>query len=153
MKQSRPLGQRGVELMFGKSNSSKELQGSSGIGTVIGPDTTVQGTVSAKSAIRIDGKLEGGVIGSTEVVIGEGGEVQGDITAGSVIVGGRVIGNIVVTSLIELLPKSRIHGDIKAASLSIAEGAIFEGNCTMMHEEKQIIEMNVSGGSVSQSRK
>ena len=61
----------------------------------------------------------------------------------SAIIGGKVQGNILTTGAIEILANAQIHGDIKTASLSIAEGAIFEGNCTMV-KEKEVIEMDVA---------
>ena len=131
--------------MFGKASPDGKVKDSSRMETMIGPETLVQGTISSKGAIRVDGKIEGGVADATTVVVGEHGEVQGDITANVAIVGGKIIGNIVAHSSIEILASSQIHGDIKTAALSIAEGATFEGNCTMI-KEKQVIEMDVSAG-------
>lgn len=113
--------------------------------TVIGLETTVQGTVTSKGAIRIDGKLEGGVAEASSVIVGEHGEILGDINAQSAVIGGKVTGNVVTSASIEILPNAQIHGDIKTVALSIAEGASFEGNCTMT-KEKQVIEMEVAQG-------
>ena len=137
--------------MFGKSNPEKALKDSSRIETIIGTDTVIQGTISSKGGIRIDGRLEGGVAEATNVVIGDRGEVQGDISARSAIIGGKIHGNILTTGAIEILSNAQIHGDIKTASLSIAEGAIFEGNCTMV-KEKEVIEMDVTSGGMKGRR-
>lgn len=137
--------------MFGKSKSMKSLVDSSAMETVIGPDTVVQGTLSSKGSIRIDGKLEGGVSDAATVVIGEGGEISGDINSNAVVVGGKVIGNIVAASAIEMLSNAQIHGDLKTGALSIAEGATFEGNC-IMTKEKQVIEMDVSAAGIKGRR-
>ena len=131
--------------MFGKNNPDKPKD-TSKIETVIGPDTVIQGTISSKSGIRVDGRLEGGVSEASGVIIGENGEIQGDVTVRTAIVGGRLNGNIVASLSIEVLPKAEIHGDIKTASLSIAEGAVFEGNC-MMIREKEVVEMDVAAGT------
>ncbi len=131
--------------MFGSKNKpAHALINFSEIETVIGMDTVVHGTLSSKGAMRVDGKLEGGVSDAGSVVIGDHGEVQGDITAGIVVVGGKVVGNIFASVSIEILQSAQIHGDIKTAALTIAEGATFEGNCTMT-KEKQVIEMDVAG--------
>lgn len=128
--------------MFGKG-LTKGIPESGEMETLIGTGTVVQGTITSKGAVRIDGKLEGGVTEASQVVVGEKGEVQGDITCGSAVIGGKVLGNIVAQSSIEFLANAEIHGDIKTHALSIAEGATFEGNCTMTRE-KQVIEMEVS---------
>src|SRR3989338_427932 len=128
--------------MFGKTNGQG---GGSNMETVIGTDTIIQGTVSSKGSIRVDGKVEGGITDADSVVIGESGDVQGDVNAKSVVIGGKVIGNINASN-IEILAAAAIHGDIKTAALAISEGANFEGNCTMI-KEKQIIEMDVKNSS------
>lgn len=128
--------------MFGKG-PTKKISESEEMETLIGTGTVVQGTISSKAAVRIDGKVEGGVTEASSVVVGEKGEVQGDITCGSAVIGGKVLGNIVAASSIEILANAEIYGDIKTHALSIAEGATFEGNCTMARE-KQVIEMELS---------
>ena len=131
--------------MFGRNNQRRE-NGSSSMETVIGAETIFQGTVASKGSLRIDGKVEGGVTEADSVVIGASGEVQGDISAHTVVVGGKVTGNITASS-IEILSDAHIHGDIKTATLALSEGANFEGNCTMV-KEKQIIEMDVTQGKI-----
>ncbi len=131
--------------MFGKSSSAHD-SATSKMETVIGADTVIQGTVSSKGSIRVDGKVEGGITEAHGVVIGQHGDVRGDINAHSVVIGGKTIGNISAQS-IEILTEAEIHGDIKTAALAIAEGATFEGNCTMT-KEKQVIEMEVQGSKM-----
>ena len=128
--------------MFGKNGS----QSGSSMETVIGTDTVIQGTVSSKGSLRVDGKIEGGITDADSVVIGETGDVQGDVNARSVVIGGKVIGNITATN-IEILSEAAIHGDIKTAALAISDGASFEGNCTMTKEKQQVIQMDVKNGA------
>lgn len=98
--------------------------------TIVGLETVMEGTVRSQGAVRIDGKVHGGVT-AHEVVVGEQGHVEGNIDAKTVIVAGKVTGNIVNTQSLELLPSAQIHGDIQATTLHVAEGATFEGNCLM----------------------
>jgi cytoskeletal protein CcmA (bactofilin family) len=111
--------------------------------TIIGPDTVFQGTIHSKSSIRIDGKLEGNIAEANGIVIGEKGQVQGDINARIVVVGGKVTGNITAAQSLEILPKAQVFGDLHSALLSIGEGATFEGNCVMSTEKTKVIEMDV----------
>lgn len=114
--------------------------------TVIGTDTVIQGTIASKGSIRVDGKVEGGITEADSVVIGGTGDVQGDVFARSVVIGGKVIGNITASS-IEILTEAAIHGDIKTGALAISDGANFEGNCTMTKEKQHVIEMDVKGAA------
>jgi cytoskeletal protein CcmA (bactofilin family) len=122
----------------GQENADTHLE------TVIGAESSFQGTLRSKGSIRIDGKIEGGV-SAEGVILGERGEVQGDISARTVVVGGKVTGNIHATESLELLTKCQVFGDLHAPQLLIAEGAIFEGSCLMASEKAKVIEVNVNG--------
>ena len=108
--------------------------------TVIGTDTVIHGAVSSKGSIRVDGKIEGGITEAQAVVIGQTGEVRGDISADSVVIAGKVLGNIAASNL-EILSRAFVQGDIKTAALAVSDGATFEGSCVMTRQEKQVIEM------------
>lgn len=132
--------------MFGKT--AKETEGR--METILGPETHFQGTIRSKGFIRVDGRVEGG-ISAEGVVIGEHGHVQGDVTAKTVVIGGKVTGNIVAAQTLELQGKSQIFGDIRTSQLSIAEGAVFEGNCVMTADKGKVIEMDAVMGKASHS--
>ena len=91
--------------------------------TVIGAGTVVEGTLKAAMSARIDGTVNG--------VVATEGTVNGNITAAEVKISGVVNGNVVTTGKLELVEKGKLIGDIKTGSLSIAETAIFHGNCKM----------------------
>ncbi|MCB4792032.1 MAG: polymer-forming cytoskeletal protein [Elusimicrobia bacterium] len=111
--------------------------------TIVGPESTFLGTIKSKNSVRIDGKLEGGVAEATGVIVGEKGQVQGDLNARIVIVGGKITGNITAMQSLEILSKAQVYGDLHTASLSIGEGAIFEGNCVMATEKDKVIDIDI----------
>ncbi len=110
------------------------------VDTIIGGNSEIKGTIASKSTIRIDGKLEGGISNAEGVIVGEHGEVNGNINAQSVMVSGKIEGNVSCSNTLEILPEAQIYGDIQTPVLTISEGAIFEGNCTMAKEKNKIIE-------------
>jgi cytoskeletal protein CcmA (bactofilin family) len=126
--------------MFLKSNKNAPK-----IETVVGPDTELEGNVSTRQSLRIDGKIKGEVK-AISVIIGEFGVVTGDVTATNVTVAGKVKGNISAKEAIELLPKAQILGDIRTNKLVISDGACFEGNCQMIKNDGQVIELNPQAG-------
>ena len=101
----------------------------SGESTVIGAGTVLEGTLKAGMSARIDGTINGDVTSSGTIVVANDGVVNGNISAADVKISGMVKGNV-----IDLVADGRLIGDIKAGSLSIAETAIFEGNCKMQTE-------------------
>jgi len=122
--------------MFGKP---KDMEGK--LETVLGPETHFQGTIRSKGAIRVDGRIEGG-ISAEDIYIGENGEIQGDLSAKDIIVGGKVTGNIMASNSLELRQHSQVFGDIRTAQLSISEGSVFEGNCVMTTDKSKVIDMD-----------
>jgi cytoskeletal protein CcmA (bactofilin family) len=102
-----------------------------GMVTVIGPEAFLQGVLTAKGSLRIDGKLEGSITDGQTVVVGQGGAVRGDIAAETVVVGGTVTGNITAAAQVEILAAGKVQGDVRTPRLTIEDGAFFDGRCSM----------------------
>ena len=102
----------------------------------LGSDALFKGTLSFEGTVRIDGKFEGRVNTSDTLVVGETGDLEADIEAGTVICRGKMRGTIVASNKIELHPSSKIVGDVQTPALSIELGAILDGNCNMTGSNK-----------------
>jgi len=101
------------------------------LGTIIGKGTNVEGTVNIEGATRIDGTVTGKLIANDTVTIGPTGVVKAEIRARSIVVGGRVEGNLIASEKVELQAKCELIGDITSKSLLVEHGAIFHGNSKM----------------------
>ena len=99
--------------------------------TMLGPGTLLRGDLQCGGTIRVEGVVCGDVSSGDSVVLLEGGRIQGNVSAGQVIVGGEVVGNISAVERIEITVKGRVVGDMTAPRISIHEGVLFEGRCTM----------------------
>lgn len=108
---------------------SNEMDGA--MNTIIGKDTVITGTLDVKGGLRVDGTAKGKVICDDSITIGATGVVESEIEAGTVIVAGRLIGNITAAEKVELQAKCEVEGDIRTKSLVIEQGAIFCGACNM----------------------
>lgn len=116
--------------MFGSKKQGDTIN-TSLINTIIGNNSKVEGILTASESTRIDGVLEGKIMSESSVIIGESGEVIGDITAAEILVAGIVYGNLVARERIEMTSTGRVLGDLITKTLVIDEGASFKGNCTM----------------------
>jgi len=112
-----------------KRNNNHDLGGP--MNTIIGRDTTIDGTLNVKGALRVDGIVSGKIICSDCVTIGTTGKVDAEIESDSAIVAGNMDGNIVATEKIELQANCHMDGDLRTKSLTIEEGAVFCGACNM----------------------
>lgn len=102
--------------------------------TIIGKDTLFKGIISSNSGIRIDGKLEGEITTTSDVIIGPTGIAEAQINARNAVVAGRIIGNVNITEKLELSPTATVQGDVKVGILVIGEGAVYKGACEMRQE-------------------
>ncbi len=123
-----------------KQNSvNKDENKSSGLKTIIGKGTYIEGKMSIQSSGRIDGKIVGNLVSTETIVIGEDGDIHGDVISNSVVINGKVYGNIYATNRIILESKSKVKGDLVSPSVIISEGTIFNGSCKMMKSKAIII--------------
>jgi cytoskeletal protein CcmA (bactofilin family) len=97
----------------------------------LGEGTQFKGVLSFAGAVRVDGQLEGEIVGDEVLIIGEPGQVKAEIEVGTLVVSGRVQGTINAKQRVELLRPSRVTGTIRTPCLVVAEGAMFNGNCEM----------------------
>jgi len=121
--------------MFSKDKDSKpEAKSKIGsVDTLIGATAQLKGDIVTEGNVRVDGTFEGNMSCKGEVLIGEGGIVTGDVKAQFMIVYGQMRGNIKSDGLVEIMPTGKVYGDIEVKSVSIKEGAIFEGKSMMQH--------------------
>ena len=99
------------------------------LATIIGKNTSIKGVLTSMLALRIDGAFEGEVTTSTDLVIGDSASVKAVIFARNAAVEGIMSGNMTVRDNLSLSPTAKMIGDIKATSLVIDEGALFNGRC------------------------
>jgi len=108
------------------------------IDTLIGKDTTINGTVIInKGVLKIEGKVEGEIRSEGNVIIGETATLKANITADNVLMGGELHGNIETKGRLEIIPPGKLYGDIKAGALDISEGALFVGTSEMRIPQEQ----------------
>jgi cytoskeletal protein CcmA (bactofilin family) len=99
--------------------------------TVIGADAVFKGELSFEKGVRVDGRIEGKVATKGHLAVSQGGHLQADVDAGSIIVEGDVKGNLIAGDRVELRKTARLKGDITASKLLVAEGAAFIGHCNI----------------------
>ncbi len=98
---------------------------------IVAQGTSFEGKITSPGSLRVDGRVQGDIALSGDLVVGANGEVDGNVDAQTVTVSGKITGNISAKSRLVLENKSRIKGDIRAAKLIIDEGAVFDGKCEM----------------------
>ena len=108
-------------------SATPQPQGSSGYRNRLSSDVEIKGTIRFKDELIVDGKVEGEISSAGALAILENARIRAEITVGSVVIQGKVHGNITASKTVELRAGSEVVGDIKAAVLTMEAGSIFVG--------------------------
>lgn len=104
--------------------------------SIVAKDLTIAGDLQAEGVIRIEGRVVGNVHAGDQVLLSEGGIVEGDVVAREAVIGGRVHGCITGTERVELQATAVVHGDIVTRRLLIQEGGTVNGSMKMEDGEE-----------------
>ncbi len=102
--------------------------------SIIGEGVTMEGNITAKESLRVEGTIVGDVSSEGILVISASGKVTGNVKANDIRVAGAIEGDIESEGRIEVESSGRVMGNIKAKSLVIDQNAVFKGQCTMNME-------------------
>jgi cytoskeletal protein CcmA (bactofilin family) len=105
---------------------------------VIGPSMTIKGEIRAREELLVDGEVEGMLESQSVLTVGPNGKVRGNIKARQVAIFGSVRGNVEVTEKIAIREQGSLIGDIKAAGISIDDGAYFKGSIDIVRPEPKV---------------
>ena len=90
-------------------------------------DVEIKGNLKFAGELTFDGKLDGEIQTDGTLHLGDSAVITGNINAQTVIVRGKVTGNIAAKEKIEIKSKAELFGDIRSAKLVIEEGVTFVG--------------------------
>jgi cytoskeletal protein CcmA (bactofilin family) len=127
------------------SNGTKETDFSSM--NVISERSEIIGTLKSRRNIRIAGKIDGGVEAEGKVVVASTGLVEGSINAKEAHIAGSVKGDVHVSSNLTLASSAVVESDLYVQSLSVEEGATFNGTCHMEEQPEEQHEFFSNNGS------
>lgn len=137
-----------------KKEDAQQRDQKAGSINIVGVGTEIKGDLSTKGDVRIDGKITGEVKSKAKVVVGNTGEVIGDIISHSAELSGSVIGNIQATEILFLKATAKVNGNISANKLVVENGAHFTGYCqTGLTQTKSITtKQDASRGEQSEEK-
>ncbi len=100
---------------------------------VLDVDATMQGSLTFKDSVnlRINGSFEGTLDAKGTLTISETAIVKAEIRGETIIVAGRVYGNISAERELKIIPPAHVTGNVTTPRLNILEGAVLDGECHM----------------------
>jgi cytoskeletal protein CcmA (bactofilin family) len=114
-----------------QSPTSGELGSAQPVTTLLGKGSEFEGKLSFEGTVRVDGKLTGEIFTDDVLIVGEGAEVNAEVTVGAIVIQGTVRGNITAKRSVEIHSPGKVKGNINTPSLFIEKGVFFDGHCQM----------------------
>lgn len=91
----------------------------------------IEGKYTFSGTVMLNGKFKGEIVSNDTLIIGEKGVVNAQIRAGTILISGEVVGNVLGSERVELRGSARVFGDVEAPVVVVEEGVLFEGHCRM----------------------
>lgn len=95
--------------------------------TLLAKGVVLKGEIRVEGTVRIDGRLEGEVHTTGQVIVGEEGIVTGTIHAGTLINSGKIKATVTATERAQILKTGILIGEVRCPLFSMEEGAKFQG--------------------------
>ena len=107
------------------------LDGDGDVQAYLGKGSRVSGKLNFEGTVRVDGQVEGEISAQDTLIVGERAVVTAQINGTTIVIRGKVTGDINARKRVEIRSPGRLFGNIVTPSLVIHEGVIFEGHCSM----------------------
>lgn len=110
--------------------------------TEIGASIVIRGELTASEDIVISGRVEGTIHSEGQLVtVKAGAHVDADTLAREIVVAGRVAGSLSAKERIFLQGTADVEGELAAAAVVIAEGAVLHGSVETTAERKPKLQL------------
>jgi cytoskeletal protein CcmA (bactofilin family) len=106
---------------------------------ILGKTTSFTGILKFDTKLKIQGSFRGTIEAAGDLIIDKDAVVNADhVTVSSLTVYGSITGAVQAADKVDMMSGARVHGDVSAARLRIADGVLFEGKCKMTNIDKDI---------------
>jgi cytoskeletal protein CcmA (bactofilin family) len=98
----------------------------------IGKSISIKGDLSGNEDLVVEGSVEGRIeLPNNQLTIGANGNVKADVSAKSVVVVGKVAGNVTGVERVQIEATGSVQGDVRTPKLVVQEGATLNGSVEM----------------------
>ena len=133
--------------MLGKKVNNSVAGNGQTLNTIIGRGTIFEGVINVDNSVRIDGTFKGELTCSGALTISQSGEAYAHLEGRDIYINGIVRGTIRAEK-VRLDSQARFIGDVYASALSVSEGAVFHGSCSMESAASEIEDNTKREGSL-----
>ncbi len=106
--------------------------------TYIDKGCNFSGTLRFKDSVRIDGHVEGDIVGDKAVIVGEDATIEASIRAESIEVHGTISGDVLVQRKTVLHKTAHVSGEIHTSGIVVEEGARLKGTIVIGGDDDDV---------------
>ena len=100
--------------------------------TLVGADTRITGNLLFGRGCHVAGLVRGDVLAAkgkkTALTVAQGGRVEGNACAASILIQGTVLGDLSCSGTVSLSATARVEGSIEYGEIEMEKGAVVTGN-------------------------
>jgi len=100
-----------------------------------------EGKLTFRGAVRIDGSFTGDVLSEDLLMIGETGQIEGNVEVGEIVIGGRLKGTLKAAKRTRLRSSAVFEGELTTGGLIVEEGATVDGKIEMQGAQTRTREL------------
>lgn len=143
-------------MIKGFSSSASPAKGAA-MDTLIGRQTDITGDVSFAGGLHVDGRIKGNVTAasdkSSSLSVSEGGVIEGTVKVSSMVVNGRIVGEVWAKERLILGAKARIVGNVHYRILQMEAGALVNGQLIYEGSESVTAITHIKGDADTKNAK
>ncbi len=94
---------------------------------LLGPGAEFDGKLTFRGTLRIDAQFTGSIVTDDVLIVGEHARMNAEITCGTIVVHGEVIGNVKASAGVELRHTAKLRGDVVSPGIVVERGALLQG--------------------------
>jgi len=108
----------------------------------------VIGNISTENDIRVEGVIQGDLKTTKKVIIGETGQVIGNVAGVQVVILGEVVGKVVASDTIIIGNKGLFHGTAITNNIQVESGAEMEANIKKYNNSSELVNFGQESNSL-----
>jgi len=97
----------------------------------LGPGSQFEGKLLFHEIVRLDGTFRGEIVSGDTLIVGDGADVEGEVSVGTLILSGRFKGTIKAKQKVDLRAPARVDGSIETPRLIVQEGVVRNSTLVM----------------------
>jgi cytoskeletal protein CcmA (bactofilin family) len=118
-----------IVAVFGLPNKKNAASSQDEAQTFLARGFEFKGMLNFEGTVRIDGVVTGEIHTKGTLILGEHAIVEGNVSAGRIVSGGKINGNVTAREKVKLVSTAALMGTLRTPLLDVEEGVRLKGTC------------------------